>query len=36
MNLYVGNLPFNLSEPELQDLFDPIGQVKSVKIIKDY
>lgn len=36
MNLYVGNLPFKLPESELEDLFSPFGEVKSVKIIKDY
>jgi RNA recognition motif-containing protein len=35
MNLYVGNLPYGISENELKNLFTPYGQVKSVKIIKD-
>lgn len=36
MNLYIGNLPAKLTESELEDLFKPFGEVKSVKIIKDY
>jgi RNA recognition motif-containing protein len=35
MNLYVGNLPYALSENDLKNLFIPFGEVKSVKIIKD-
>ena len=35
MNLYVGNLPYGISETELKNLFTPFGEVKSVKIIKD-
>ena len=35
MNLYVGNLPYKLTDSELKDLFVPFGEVKSVKIIKD-
>jgi len=35
MNLYVGNLPYKLSESQLQDLFGQHGEVKSAKIIKD-
>jgi RNA recognition motif-containing protein len=35
MNLYVGNLPYSISESSLKDLFTPFGEVTSVKIIKD-
>jgi RNA recognition motif-containing protein len=35
MNIYVGNLPFSLSEAELQGAFAEFGQVASVSIIKD-
>ncbi len=35
MNLYVGNLALNVSEGELQQAFEPFGEVSSVKIIKD-
>ncbi len=33
--LYVGNLSYNMSEEELRDVFTPIGEVLSVKIITD-
>src|SRR5262245_32828820 len=33
--LYVGNLPFQVTESELTDLFAQVGQVDSVKIITD-
>lgn len=33
--LYVGNLPYQTSESELQDLFTPFGTVKSAKVIVD-
>jgi len=35
MNIYVGNLDFNLTEDELQKVFAEYGEVVSVKIIKD-
>ena len=35
MNLYVGNLPYKISESDLQGLFSPFGEVTSAKIIKD-
>lgn len=35
MNIYVGNLDYNLKEEELSDLFSQFGEVLSVKIIKD-
>lgn len=33
--LYVGGLPFSVTENQLNDLFSPLGQVASVKIIAD-
>ncbi len=33
--LYVGNLPYSASEPELEELFSQFGPVKSVALIKD-
>jgi len=35
MNIYVGNLPYGLSEPELRDAFANFGAVSSVKILTD-
>ena len=35
MNIYVGNVSFNLSEDELRQVFEAYGEVSSVKIIKD-
>ncbi|MEA3477229.1 MAG: RNA-binding protein [Bacteroidota bacterium] len=35
MNIYVGNLNYNLKEDELQQLFGQYGEVTSVKIITD-
>lgn len=35
MNIYVGNLSYNLSEPELKQAFEAHGEVSSVKIITD-
>src|SRR5665647_3819562 len=35
MNLYVGSLPFKISESELKELFKEYGEVTSVKIIID-
>jgi|SRR5687767_6759263 RNA recognition motif-containing protein len=36
MNIYVGNLSRQAGENELRALFEPFGEVKSVKIIKDH
>ena len=33
--LYVGNLPFQTTEDELNDLFGQVGSVESVRIITD-
>ena len=35
MNIYVGNLPFNLSEDELRGAFAAFGAVTSATVIKD-
>ncbi len=35
MNIYVGNLSYQVSEDELQKAFEAYGQVESAKIIKD-
>ena len=35
MNIYVGNLSYNMSEGELRDAFGAFGEVSSVKILVD-
>ena len=35
MSIYVGNLPFKMSEDDLKQLFANYGEVTSVKIIID-
>lgn len=35
MNIYVGNLPYTISEDELKDVFTEFGEVSSVNIITD-
>lgn len=35
MNLYVGNLAYNVTEQELRDLFHEFGEVSSVSLITD-
>jgi RNA recognition motif-containing protein len=35
MNIYVGNLPWSLSDTDLQDLFSQYGEVTSATIISD-
>lgn len=35
MNIYVGNLPYRISEDELRALFAEFGDVSSAKIIND-
>jgi RNA recognition motif-containing protein len=35
MNIYVGNLSYELTEEELQEAFQAYGRVDSAKIIKD-
>ena len=36
MKLYVGNLSFNTEEPQLEQLFAPLGQVASVRLVRDH
>ncbi|MGB0371615.1 MAG: RNA recognition motif domain-containing protein, partial [Opitutales bacterium] len=36
MDIYVGNLPYDLEESELEQAFGAYGTVDSVKIIKDF
>jgi RNA recognition motif-containing protein len=33
--LYVGNLAFNVSEPELRSLFEPYGSIESATLVTD-
>lgn len=35
MNIYVGNLPYSISEDDLENAFSKFGAVTSVKIIMD-
>lgn len=35
MNIYVGNLSWNLKDQDLTDLFTPYGEVASAKIVTD-
>ena len=35
MNIYVGNLPYNVNEDELKELFSEFGEVATVNLIKD-
>ena len=35
MNIYVGNLNWNMSSEDLQNLFAPYGEVTSAKIVTD-
>ena len=35
MNIYVGNLSWNLKDQDLTDLFTPYGEVASAKIVLD-
>ncbi|MBR2647352.1 MAG: RNA-binding protein [Sediminibacterium sp.] len=35
MNIYVGNLNWNMSSEDLQNLFTPYGEVSSAKIVTD-
>ena len=36
MKLYVGNLVYNMTESELNDLFSSFGEVKNVRIMYDH
>jgi RNA recognition motif-containing protein len=35
MNIYVGNISYEVTEEDLQKAFEAFGQVESVRIIKD-
>lgn len=35
MNIYVGNLSYDVTEENLRQTFEPFGQVTSVTIVKD-
>ena len=35
MKVYVGNLPWSLTNQELQDLFTPFGAVESAQVVTD-
>jgi len=35
MNVYVGNLPWSISEDELRKMFEEFGQVTSAAIVMD-
>ncbi|PWW81089.1 MULTISPECIES: RNA recognition motif domain-containing protein [Prosthecochloris] len=35
MNIYIGNLPYSITEDELRDKFSEFGQVDRANIIKD-
>jgi len=35
MNIYVGNLSYEVNEEDLKQAFEAFGEVESVKIIKD-
>jgi RNA recognition motif-containing protein len=34
-NIYVGNLPFETTQSQLEELFAPFGQIQSARIIMD-
>ncbi|MCA1809948.1 MAG: RNA recognition motif domain-containing protein [Kiritimatiellia bacterium] len=35
MDIYVGNLPFEVTDSELQQLFEKHGQVESARVVTD-
>jgi RNA recognition motif-containing protein len=35
MNIYVGNLPFEIDDAELERTFTPFGEVSSARVIQD-
>ena len=35
MNIYVGNLPYSVTEQDLRELFESYGEVSSVNVIID-
>ena len=36
MRIYVGNLSYRTEEPELEQLFSSLGQVSSVRLVRDH
>ena len=36
MKIYVGNLSFHTEEPQLEQLFAPLGNVASVRLVRDH
>jgi RNA recognition motif-containing protein len=35
MNIYVGNLPYSITEEDLRSLFGEFGEIESAKVISD-
>ena len=35
MKLFIGNLPYDISEPELLNLFNEFGEVVNANLVKD-
>ena len=35
MNIYVGQLPYSVTEPDLNELFSEFGEIESVNLIMD-
>ena len=35
LNLYVGNLPYSVTDQELNDIFSEIGEVQSARVMND-
>lgn len=35
MNIYVGNLPWDVTEDDLRTAFSPFGEITSINVIKD-
>ena len=36
MNIYVGNLSYEVTEEDLKEAFEVFGEVETVKVLKDY
>lgn len=35
MNIYIGNLAYQITENSLKEMFEEFGEIESVKVIKD-
>jgi RNA recognition motif-containing protein len=35
MNIYVGNLPFSITEEKMREIFEAFGEIESIKLITD-